>query len=180
VRARAAQQGRNPDDIKVLFLAAPILGETEAEAQEKYRRTIASDRFVHHTLQLFGSFTDIDFSKYPLDEPLPKLTTNGEQGSLDAFQQGGHTGKTLRQLVADGGTSSSVELIGTPDQVARRMGEVMEEVGGDGFLIKEPFHLINRRYYLEITEGLVPALQRLGLTRKVYTKSLLRDTLREF
>jgi FMN-dependent oxidoreductase (nitrilotriacetate monooxygenase family) len=180
VRAKAAAQGRNPDDIKVLFLAAPILGETEKEAQEKYRRTIASDRFVKHTLQLFGSFTDIDFSKYPLDEPLPKLTTNGEQGSLDAFQQGGETGKTLRQLVADGGTSSSIELIGTPDQVAKRMGEVMEEVGGDGFLIKEPFHLINRRYYLEITEGLVPALQKRGLTRSVYTKTLLRDTLREF
>ena len=32
VRARAAAQGRNPDDIKVLFVVSPTLGETEQEA----------------------------------------------------------------------------------------------------------------------------------------------------
>jgi hypothetical protein len=64
--------------------------------------------------------------------------------------------------------------------VAQRMGEIMDEVGGDGFLIRNPFHHINRRYILEITEGLVPALQRLGLVRTEYTKKTLRDTLREF
>ena len=58
--------------------------------------------------------------------------------------------------------------------------EVMEEVGGDGFLIRVPFHHINRRFILEVTEGLVPALQRKGLVRTEYTKSTLRETLREF
>ena len=179
VRARAAAHGRNPDDVKVLFLAAPVLGETEAEARDKFERTITSDAFIKRALALFGSFTDIDFSQYDLDEPLPHLTTNGEQGSLDKFQQSG-SGKTLRQLVRDGGTSSSVELIGTPDQVAARMGEVMEEVGGDGFLIKAPFHRLTRRYIAEVTDGLIPALQRRGLTRTAYGHKLLRDTLREF
>jgi hypothetical protein len=32
----------------------------------------------------------------------------------------------------------------------------------------------------QITEGLVPALQRRGLVRTEYTQSHLRDTLREF
>jgi alkanesulfonate monooxygenase SsuD/methylene tetrahydromethanopterin reductase-like flavin-dependent oxidoreductase (luciferase family) len=82
--------------------------------------------------------------------------------------------------VADGGTSSSIELVGTPDSIAERMGEVMEEVGGDGFLIKSPFRNNSRRYTTEITDGLVPALQRRGLVRTQYTRSLLRDTLREF
>ena len=79
-----------------------------------------------------------------------------------------------------GGTSSSIELIGTPDQVADRMGDVMEAVGGDGFLMKAPFHRLSRRYIAEITDGLVPALQRRGLVRTAYQHSLLRDTLREF
>ena len=50
------------------------------------------------------------------------------------------SGKKLRQLVieASGGLLASVELIGTPDQVAERMGEVMREVGGDGYLITSP------------------------------------------
>ena len=42
------------------------------------------------------------------------------------------------------------------------------------------FGMISRRYILEITEGLVPALQRRGLVRTEYTKSTLRDTLKEF
>jgi len=32
----------------------------------------------------------------------------------------------------------------------------------------------------EVTEGLVPALQRRGLTRTAYTGTTLRDVLREF
>jgi alkanesulfonate monooxygenase SsuD/methylene tetrahydromethanopterin reductase-like flavin-dependent oxidoreductase (luciferase family) len=60
--------------------------------------------------------------------PLPeRLVTNGEQGSLDAFKQRG-SGKTLRELVveASGGLAAPTELIGTPDQVADRMGAAME------------------------------------------------------
>jgi hypothetical protein len=60
------------------------------------------------------------------------------------------------------------------------MGEAMEEVGGDGFLIKSPFRSNSRRYTTEITDGLVPALQRRGLVRTEYTRTFLRDTLREF
>jgi FMN-dependent oxidoreductase (nitrilotriacetate monooxygenase family) len=179
VRAHAEAAGRNPDDIKVLFLAAPVLGETEAEARDAYERGVSSQLFIDRALLLYSSITDIDFSQYDLDKPLPHLTTNGESGSLDKFQQWG-SGKTLRQLVRDGGTSSCVELVGTPDQVAERMGEVMAEVGGDGFLIKHPFHLISRRYINEITDGLVPALQRRGLARTEYKGTTLREILREF
>jgi alkanesulfonate monooxygenase SsuD/methylene tetrahydromethanopterin reductase-like flavin-dependent oxidoreductase (luciferase family) len=75
---------------------------------------------------------------------------------------------------------SSVELIGTPDQVAERMGEVMEEVGGDGFLITTPVMRMSRRYIVEITDWLIPALQRRGLTRTSYAHAMLRDNLLEF
>jgi len=79
-----------------------------------------------------------------------------------------------------GGVPAEIELIGTPDSVAARMGEVIEEVGGDGFLISCPFQRVSRRFIAEITEGLVPALQRRGLMRTAYAKTTLRDTLREF
>ncbi|GAA2247839.1 hypothetical protein GCM10010232_38900 [Streptomyces amakusaensis] len=125
----------------------------------------------------------IDFLRFELDEPLPrKLTTKGEQGSLDKSQQWG-SGKTLRQLAVDGagGLVSSAELVGTPDQVAERMGEIMEEVGGDGFMTTTPLLRPNRRYITEVADGLVPALQRRGLTRSVYTPgATLRENLREF
>ena len=67
-----------------------------------------------------ATVTDIDFSKYDLDQPLPRLTTNGEQGSLDKFAQWG-SGKTLRQLAMErfGAVPSDVEFIGSPATVAR-------------------------------------------------------------
>jgi hypothetical protein len=172
---------RDPDDIKVLFLVTPMLAETEAEACAKRDRLITSPRFIEQRLALISSITDIDFSQFALDAPLPRLTTNGEQGSLDRFAQWG-SGKTLRQLVGEsiGGVATSDGLTGTPDQVAERMHTIMEEVGGDGFLFRFPQQRINRHYIREITEGLVPALQRRGLTRTAYTKPTLRETLREF
>jgi alkanesulfonate monooxygenase SsuD/methylene tetrahydromethanopterin reductase-like flavin-dependent oxidoreductase (luciferase family) len=109
---------------------------------------------------------------------LPQLETNGERGSLDKFAQWG-SGKTLRQLVLDaGGTSDSIELVGTPDQVADKMGEAMAEVGGDGFLIST--QRVSKQYITEICDGLIPALQRKGLARTEYAHAHLRDTLREF
>jgi FMN-dependent oxidoreductase (nitrilotriacetate monooxygenase family) len=180
VRARAVAVGRDPDEIKVLFVIAPVLGETDAEAQAKFERISAGPSYIPKVLASISSITDIDFSKFDLDEELPKLTTNGEQGSLDAFAQWG-SGKTLRQLCMEQVSRGIDGLVGTPDRVADRLGEIMEEVGGDGFLITRPFTTtISRQYILEICEGLVPALQRRGLARTEYTKSTLRETLREF
>jgi len=181
VRGHAEKFGRNPDDAKVLFLVYPILAETDDEARAKYQRMTEAPGFVERVLAGISSITDIDFAQYPLDEPLPHLTTNGEQGSLDKFAQWG-TGKTLRQLAMERfeAVEPELEFIGSPDTVAERMGLVMEAVGGDGFLISTPFQRTNRRFITEITEGLVPALQRRGLARMTYTGNTLREVLREF
>jgi len=180
VRARAVAAGRDPDEIKVLFVCAPVLGVTEAEAHAKLAAIAAHPSYIDRVLAGISSITDIDFSEFDLDQELPHLTTNGEQGSLDAFARFGN-GQTLRERCMEQVNRGLEGLVGTPDQVADRMGEIMEEVGGDGFLITRPYTTnISRRYILEICEGLVPALQRRGLTRTQYTKSTLRETLREF
>ncbi|MCS0495249.1 NtaA/DmoA family FMN-dependent monooxygenase [Ancylobacter sp. MQZ15Z-1] len=182
IRARAEKFGRNPDDIKVFFCICPSLGETEEEAQARYRNVTMSDNFVTDVLISISAITEIDFAQFELDKPLPeKLVTNGESGTLDKFQQWG-SGKTLRQLAADGGGGlvSSMELIGTPAQVAEKMGAAMAEVGGDGFLITTPVLRVSRRYITEICDGLVPELQSRGLVRTEYKHQLLRDNLREF
>jgi FMN-dependent oxidoreductase (nitrilotriacetate monooxygenase family) len=179
VRARAAKIGRNPDDIKILYLVYPILGETREEAQGKQARMIAEPWYAEAAIAGIGQITDIDFSQYSLDEPLPhKLVTNGESGALDKFQQWG-SGKTLRQLAAER-YDNGLDLIGTPDEVAERMGAVMAAVGGDGYLISTPFQRISRRQINEVCEGLVPALQCRGLMRTEYGHKTLRENLREF
>ncbi len=178
VRNRIEAHGRKPDDCKILFLVAPVVGETEDEARERDARWAAEPAHIEYVLAEISSITEIDFSQFDLDQPLPEVTTNGERGSLEHFAKRG-SGKTLREL-AIGGLSDSIDLIGTPDSVADKMGEVMEEVGGDGFLITSPVMRLNRRYITEITDGLVPALQRRGLTRTDYTFEQFRDNLQEF
>lgn len=180
IRERARKHGRNPDDIKVLFLVIPTIAETKEAAYSRRDELSKSLPFVDQTLSLLSAITDIDFSKFEMDQPLPHLTTNGEQGSLDKFQQSG-SGKTLRQLVYESAEfESSIELIGTPDSVADDMGRIMDEVGGDGFLITMHNQAVSRRQVLEVTEGLVPALQRRGLVRTEYTGKTLRENLRAF
>jgi len=181
VRRHAVSFGRNPDDIKVLFLIYPILAETDAEAEARRQRMISSPHFITRALASTATVTDIDFSKYDLDQPLPRLTTNGEQGSLDKFAQWG-SGKTLRQLAMErfGAPGSEVDFVGSPATVAERMGNAMEAIGGDGFLISTPFQRTNRRFILEVTEGLVPALQQRGLMRTAYSGGTLREVLREY
>ena len=126
LRAHAVKLGRNPDDIKGLFLVYPTLEETSEEAREKHRRMVAAPAFVEASLASSGTTSDIDFSQFDLDQPLPsRLTTNGEQGSLDKFQQWG-SGKTLRQLASER-FDSELDLIGAPDEVADKMAQAMEE-----------------------------------------------------
>ena len=55
-----------------------------------------------------------------------------------------------------------------------------EDQAGDGFLVTSPVTRLNRRYLVEITDGLVPALQRAGLMRASYTYEGFRDNLLEF
>jgi hypothetical protein len=58
------------------------------------------------------------------------------------------------------------------------MAEVMQEVGGDGFLLT--YGDFSRRYVAEICDGLVPELQRRGLTKKGYAHKTFRDNLMAF
>jgi FMN-dependent oxidoreductase (nitrilotriacetate monooxygenase family) len=176
ITERLAVVGRDPRSCKVLYLIMPVLGETEEEAQEKHRRILAQRHAdPHFVLQTMSYASGIDFSKFDLDEPLPEFETNGHQSTLADFARSAQ-GKTLREL-ASYRTLESIELVGTPDSVAAMMGEAMEEAGGDGFLIG---NALERRQIAEITDGLMPALQKRGLTRRAYTHERLRDNLLEF
>ncbi len=180
VRARMAACGRDPDTCKVLFLVAPIIGETDTEAGEKKRlRQARAEAQVPQRLAHLGKVTNIDFGKFDIDKPLPDgVTTNGHQQTLDEFRRK-YAGKSLREAMLEHNTTAlSVELIGTPDSLAARMAEVMEEVGGDGFLFSLPN--VNRRTLAEIEDGLVPALQDRGLVRVSYTHPTFRENLLEF
>ena len=68
-------------------------------------------------------------------------------------------------------------LAGTPADMAREMVEIMDHVGGDGFLVTGQ---TTRHFLAEVVDGLVPALQDIGAVRDRYAGGMLRETLMEF
>ncbi len=175
IRRQAAAFGRNPDDIKVLFLAHPIVDTTMAAAHERQRlEEVQAQKHIDMQLSSMSRLTGIDFARFDLDQPLPpELTTNGHQSALAKW-----IGKTPRALVQSYARKDGISFTGTSDHVAGMMQEIIEEVGGDGFLIFNSF--FDRRYIMEVCDGLVPELQRRGVTRKAYAHKHLRDNLLEF
>ncbi|MCL8026228.1 NtaA/DmoA family FMN-dependent monooxygenase [Nocardioides bruguierae] len=176
MRERAEKFGRDPDSLKVMFVVTPMLGADDAEvARLKQLAERPDDVRVESTLGHLSCLTENDFSTFDLDAVVPEVTTNGHRSTLENFLVRGQ-GKTLREIASTWGLDC-VPLEGTPDAVAERMGEVMDFVGGDGFLITGQ---VSRAHIDRIADGLVPALQARGLTRTEYTGTTMRENLMAF
>ena len=174
IRGRRTRAGRDPDACKVLFLLRVFLGETAEEAdarRQDFRAYEAAN--VERRLAGLSAGTGIDFSRFDLDAPLPPVSTEGHQSVLAAFAAKA-PGLTLRDAAC---LPNKLELTGTPDGVAAQMGALMDEVGGDGFLLMNP---VTRRTIAEVTDGLAPALARRGLCRSAYSAERFRDNLLAF
>jgi FMN-dependent oxidoreductase (nitrilotriacetate monooxygenase family) len=177
---RLIAYGRKPTDLKILFMALPTLADTDADAQELFRRAEAH----RHTPEAieerlwdwsYASGGEVDYAAYDLDAPVPQVVGNGETTTARAWLKHSQ-GRTLREM-ATGPSRYGMQFVGSCDTVAAQMGEVMEEAGGDGFLI---FGAMTRRAISEITDGLAPALRRRGLIRSSYEHKTFRENLLDF
>jgi alkanesulfonate monooxygenase SsuD/methylene tetrahydromethanopterin reductase-like flavin-dependent oxidoreductase (luciferase family) len=177
ITRRMLGHGRDPRSCKVMFFARPILAETDKEAKDIYeRRCTAEANNLDTQLALMSYFSGIDMSQFDPDEPLPDLSSriNGHQGTMADYTK---SGTTLREMATNRGGSRFNRLVGSPDRVSAIMGEMMQEVGGDGFLIASP---VTRKAVGEIADGLAPALRRRGFMRTGYGHKHFRDNLLEF
>jgi alkanesulfonate monooxygenase SsuD/methylene tetrahydromethanopterin reductase-like flavin-dependent oxidoreductase (luciferase family) len=177
VRSRMVTSGRDPDTCKVMFACAPVLADTSEEAAaKKARMTEAAAAHAELALAALSNLTHIDFSTFDMDAPLPELETNGSQSTLAEFTKG-NEGLTLREIALKRAGNMGMALVGTAEEVAEQMGETMDQVGGDGFLIAGS---LRPKYIAELVDNLVPALQRRGLVRTEYPYDTFRANLMEF
>ena len=177
IRQRAEAQGRNPDDIKVIFLT-PV--NILPEGVEKQEMTEAEKQAAfEHNIVMASSSLDVDFSLYDLDVPVPQdIVAGGHTSALDHMKKvGREEGKSIRDLFSMGQGASGMDFSGTAQQVADKMMAVMDEVGGDGFLIEGSGY---NRQLPDLLNGVVPALQKAGAVRTEYSGTTLREILREF
>ncbi len=152
----------------------------EAQERKSKRAAIAHAEKIDERLAHFGKVTNIDFGKFDLDKPLPDSRhdqrPSGRTSSSSArWPTAARSARPWRASTPSTCRSSSSAR---PTPVAARMGEVMQEVGGDGYLFSMPN--VNRRTLAEIEDGLVPALQDRGLMRTAYEHKQFRDNLLAF
>ena len=177
VKDLAADMGRDPDHIKVLASLNPVLGPTDAAAQERFDQ-LQSLLDGDVATALAGHYFGIDLTKYPLDEPVPEIELVDSGHSMPrAHQQfmlnkSRDEGLTMRQLVT-GFCGLGLYPAG-PESAADRFEEWFEAEACDGFVLQ----------FSHLPEGLtdfvdlvVPILQQRGLLRTEYRGRTLREHL---
>ena len=177
IKARAAAHGRNPDHVKVMPGFMPIVGRTDAQAQDRYGllQELIDDATA---LRLLARLTgDLDIHAYPLDGPLPDLppsnAARARQEHLVAKAR--RENLTVRQVARYLGTSLGHQMVvGSPATIADTMQEWLEAGAADGFTLLSPFY---PRPLDEFVDLVVPELQRRGIYRTAYEGRTLRENL---
>jgi len=172
VKDHAADNGRDPDHLKVLMAFRCLVGESEQDAQNRFddMMAVASGE---GSLAMFAHWTGNDIGSLPDDLKLADLETNdkmsvgGSSGLVE--NKGDATVGDLKAAIAKNG--NAIKYVGSPAHLADQMEELMD-CGLDGFnIVTGPVPLGHEA----IVDFLVPELQKRGLFRKQYEESILRE-----
>ena len=178
IRAEAAGAGRNPDDVKVLFVLKPTVTGSKAEADElRAVRRELTQRDIDSQLNSISYLSVIDFKQFDLDAPLPELSTNSNQGTLEHFSKAAPPGSTLRQILQARSGGAGDSIIGTAEEIAGYLEETGAAVGGDGFLFSG---FVDPATIHGVLDRLAPVLRRRGLLRTSYGDGGFRQNLLDF
>jgi FMN-dependent oxidoreductase (nitrilotriacetate monooxygenase family) len=180
IQRRAQKHGRRP---RVLFSIQPVIGETPEAAQEKDRAL----RALAHTPAYFdgglaraSTSLGIDLARLDMDTPVRDQlhkVDRGEKGDSILFQYfKARPDTTPRDMGLTEAIKITLPVVGTAEQVADRLCEIVDETGADGFLIREAFL---PSYVNDIVDGVVPALQRRGRMRSEYRGKTFREHICE-
>lgn len=176
VKARARGFGRDPDQLFVLPGIAPIVGDTDEDAEARYRELAALESIDTGLGFLSRTFNDHDFRQYDLDAPFPDVAHIGldsqQSGTLRILAEVRADNLTLRQ-VAERLATPRGAFIGSPETVADQLQQWFEEGAADGFVVFEPLP-----GQLDLfVDRVVPILQARGLFREEYEGTTFRAHL---
>lgn len=177
IKTSAVAHGRLADEVKVFPSAGPIVGRTQAEAEEKYRaiRDLIS---IDDALAYLGRFFDHhDFSAYPLDAPFPELGEVGKnsfRSTTDRIKRNAALkGQTLREAALEAATPRT-DFIGSAEEVAGKLIERIEAQAADGFILGFP---VIGQGLDDFVELVIPVLEARGVYDRTLPGTTLRDHL---
>ncbi len=177
IKGRAVAYGREPDDIKIMPGIFPVIGRTQAEAEDKFARLQDLIHPVVGVQLLSNMIGGFDLSGYPVDGPLPDLpeTNGGKSRQQLLIDLARRDNLTIRQLyLRIAGARGHQQVVGTPQSVADQLQQWFEEDGADGFNIMSPWLPGGLDDFIELA---LPELRRRGLFRSEYEGATLRQHL---
>jgi FMN-dependent oxidoreductase (nitrilotriacetate monooxygenase family) len=175
LRTALDNSGRDPNSVKIFYSICPIMGISEAMANEKWQQKYDEADSEQGLVDLSTTIGH-DLSKYNIDEPLPvDMKTEAIQGKLQSVLG---QGRTLRELAKREAMKETYEICGSYKHVADVLEHTWKEGDADGFHFRGVIQKID--YLTEVCTELVPILQRRGLTRTEYSGATLRENLFEF
>ena len=176
IRDAVAQQGRKPEACKVLMAVMPCVGRTEQEARDT-RDEINVLVNPLAGLSTLSAHANVDLSAVAFDARVEALRSSGTQSLIAlAAQHAQEHGLTMRDLGQRYGESVLVpQLCGTGRQIAEQLTEIFRSGDADGFVIS-PALLPDS--FAALVDQVVPELQRMGVFRREYAGTTLRENLR--
>lgn len=179
IKSRADNAGRDPESVRILWSAQPVVAETASEAKVRMQEIRERIPFEASLALMSGHF-NIDLSGFDADTPVSQLEgleITGTKGMFESYTSR-NPDITLRKI-ADSYLSSSDDsaLAGTGDQVADAMIQHLEDGGGDGFQITPSYYA--PQFFDDIVARLIPALQRRGVYREDYQGKTMRDYMEQ-
>lgn len=176
VKARAKGLGRDPDQLFILPGIAPIIGDSDEDAEARYRELAALESIATGLGFLSRTFNDHDFRQYDLDAPFPDVEHIGinsqQSATLRVLNEVRAENLTLRQ-VAERLASPRGDFVGSAETVANRLQTWFENGAADGFVVFEPLP-----GQLDLfVDRVIPILQARGLFRTDYEGTTFREHL---
>ncbi|WP_076997691.1 LLM class flavin-dependent oxidoreductase [Variovorax sp. KK3] len=173
-----AETGRNPDEVKIAPALKFVVGESEAQAQDRLALITSTARPID-SLALLCEVLNVDFASRPYELPFTdeELAATSWHGLRDrVIAASGKKNPSVKDFVDFSGRGTVKEgpnFVGTPTQIADQM-EAWFGTACDGFVIQA---LYTPGGYEDFVRMVVPELQRRGLFRKEYEGSTLREHL---
>ncbi|MBU6531661.1 NtaA/DmoA family FMN-dependent monooxygenase [Streptomyces sp. NPDC057245] len=190
VKRRLAKYGRGPDELLILPAATFVLGDTDADAQERAREVRRQQVSGATALKHLEFVWNRDLSSYDPEGPLPDIDpdVSGEhiargRAQVRMYRDPLATAREWRELAAANNwsirdlvihTGNRQTFVGTPATVARTINDFVQADAADGFILVPH---ITPGGLDEFADTVVPILQEQGVFRADYEGTTLRDHL---
>ena len=189
VKDRLGKYGRTEDSLKIIPGVSYVLGDSDADAQEKAHHIRRQQVSPQTAILLLEQLWNTDLSGYDAEGPLPDIDpVLDEDDTIIKGRAGMYPDRlatarewraraeakslSIRDLIIE--VTGRQNFIGTPARVAEQMNEYVQTDACDGFILVS--HLTPAGLD-DFVDQVVPLLQERGVFRTEYSGTTLRQNL---